>query len=74
MTKQITTSASSLPPLRAGYNSIVPDLTKWRQFDHELNAKRKLQHQLAHDHQYWRSHVLKQWHLVLNKLHLRSVE
>ena len=61
-------------PLRAGYNSIVPNVDKWRQFDHELSIKRMQQRELANEGQYWHSQVLKQWHLVLNKLNLRQVD
>ena len=57
-------------PLRAGYNSIVPDIEKWRQFDHDLNNKRKLRN--SERGQMWQSHLLKQWQLVLDKLHLSS--
>jgi hypothetical protein len=73
MTKQITPllEPAKLVPLRAGYNSVVPNLDKWRQFDYEQTAKR---HQLANEGQYWRGHMLKQWHQVLNKLHLRQAE
>lgn len=61
-------------PLRAGYNSIVPNVDKWRQFDHELSIKRMQQRELANEGQHWHNQVLKQWHLVLNKLNLRQAD
>ncbi len=59
-------------PLRAGYNSIVPDLEKWRKFDHDFSSKRT--EQQSGSSQMWQVQLLKQWQLVLDKLHLSSAE
>ncbi len=71
----MTTEASSekKTPLRAGFNSVVPDPDKWLKFDHELRLSR-LSHTQAATHKHpWRGHLLTQWSGMLIKLHLKTV-
>lgn len=53
-------------PLRAGYNSLVPDPDKWRQFDHDLMLARKLQHQTELQTNHFS--LLRHWNTIIQKL------
>jgi hypothetical protein len=68
-----TQSASiSRAPLRGGFNSIVPNLEKWRQFDDEVNLKRQALTP-AHREQLWREQMAKHWLQLLDKMHWRHL-
>lgn len=57
----IDTTKHEHMPLRAGYNSLVPDLDKWLQFDRDQVIARELQAAS-------KAGLMTQWHSLLHKL------
>ncbi len=59
-------NANNQAPLRAGYNSLVPDPDKWLQFDHDLMLARQLQRQtnLKTNHH----SLMRHWYAIIQKL------
>jgi hypothetical protein len=57
----MNTNTNEQLPLRAGYNSLVPDLDKWLQFDRDQVIARELQ--AAN-----KVGLMTPWHSLLHKL------
>ncbi len=55
-------------PLRAGYNSLVPNPDKWQQFDRDLKLAQQLQQQIGFKPGGISANLRRQWHALLDKL------
>jgi hypothetical protein len=53
-------------PLRAGYNSLVPDPDKWLQFDRDLMLARQLQLQTERQSNHFS--LVRHWYAIIQKL------
>lgn len=60
-------------PLRAGYNSLVPDLDKWRQFDRDWLISRQLLQQTHTQSSAHHNGLLSHWRTMMQKLLLKPV-
>jgi hypothetical protein len=60
-------------PLRAGYNSLVPDLDKWRQFDRDLLISQQLLKKTGIKASADSNGLLNHWRAMMQKLLLKPV-
>ncbi len=60
-------------PLRAGYNSLVPDLDKWRQFDRDWLISRQRLQQTHLQSSAHHNGLLSHWRAMMQKLLLKPV-
>ncbi len=63
----IKANTENTTPLRAGFNSLVPDPDKWLQFDQDHRMTRALRSKATADQQLWHG-----WSAILVKLHLKT--
>ena len=63
----IKANTENTTPLRAGFNSLVPDPDKWLQFDQDLRMSRAQRSKATTDQHQWQG-----WRTMLVKLHLKT--
>ena len=63
----IKANTENTTPLRAGFNSLVPDPDKWLQFDQNQRLSRALRSKATAEQNFWHG-----WSAMLVKLHLKT--
>ena len=63
----IKANTENTTPLRAGFNSLVPDPDKWLQFDQDHRLTMALRSKATMDQPHWQG-----WRAILVKLHLKT--
>ncbi|MDZ7870668.1 MAG: hypothetical protein U5L02_15955 [Rheinheimera sp.] len=63
----IKANTENTTPLRAGFNSLVPDPDKWLQFDLDQRVSQALRSKAITHHHHWQG-----WSAMLVKLHLKT--
>jgi hypothetical protein len=64
----IDANTNTQVPLRAGYNSLVPDIDKWQQFDRDLKLAQQLQQQTRLKPEHRSKSLLRHWQSIMQKL------